>query len=58
MFANFYMQNESRQHPQYGETAFEIPCIGKCLHTLTNIYTRFFWDNLHLKPTIINSYHF
>ena len=41
MFANFYMQNESRQHPQYGETAFEIPCIGKCLHTLTNIYTRF-----------------
>ena len=36
------LHNESRQHPQYGETAFEIPCIGKCLHTLTNIYTRFF----------------
>ena len=42
MFANFYMQNESRQHPQHGETAFEIPCIGKCLHTLTNIYSRSF----------------
>ena len=40
--ANFYMQNESRQHPQHGETAFEISCIGKCLHTLTNIYTRSF----------------
>ena len=38
----FDMQNESRQHPPHGETAFEISCIGKCLHTLTNIYSRAF----------------
>ena len=52
------LDNDTIGSAQYGEIAFEIPCIGKCLHMLTNIYTSFFWDNLHLKPTIVNSYHF
>ena len=42
IYNKFYTQNESRQNPQHGETAFEISYIGKCLHTLTDIYTRSF----------------